>query len=82
MPDLHKTLIVSNVRRIDDESYVVDELAIATEHAPFRHKIVKGVGEQVKQTGGGSNGKHANGVNDVGEQIEQEGGINGKHSNG
>jgi len=31
------------------ERYVVDELAIATEHAPFRHKhVTKGVGSQVK----------------------------------
>jgi hypothetical protein len=38
MPDLHKTLIVANLRRIGLDQYEVDELAIATEHAPFRHK--------------------------------------------
>ena len=56
MPDLHKTLIVANVREIehaDDDlsrQYAVDELAMATEHAPFRHKISsKGVGSQLKK---------------------------------
>ena len=35
---------------IQQGSYLVDELAIATEHAPFRHKnIPKGVGTQIKQ---------------------------------
>eukprot|EP01082_Thalassiosira_pseudonana_P010310 g9453.t1 g9453 contig36:616284-616849(-) len=64
MPDLHKTLIVANVRQVvvaEDESndspgstidyskYAVDELAMGTEHAPFRHKnIPKGVGTQTK----------------------------------
>jgi len=65
MPDLHKTLIVANVREVGNDgcaddvddgggskverSYVVDELAMATEHAPFRHKNVpRGVGTQVK----------------------------------
>jgi hypothetical protein len=38
MPDLHKTLIVANLRRTSPDQYEVDELAIATEHAPFRHK--------------------------------------------
>jgi hypothetical protein len=43
MPDLHKTLILANVRAVrddhgHDQQYTVDELAIATEHAPFRHK--------------------------------------------
>ena len=29
--------------------YIVEELAIATEHAPFRHKnVMKGVGMQIK----------------------------------
>jgi hypothetical protein len=37
MPDLHKTLILANVRQVDG-LYHVDELAMATEHAPFRHK--------------------------------------------
>lgn len=31
------------------QRYVVEELAIATEHAPFRHKnVMKGVGMQIK----------------------------------
>ena len=40
MPDLHKTLILAQVRRPLDDSaeYRVEELAMATEHAPFRHK--------------------------------------------
>lgn len=34
---------------IDFSKYTVDELAIASEHAPFRHKNVpKGVGQQIK----------------------------------
>jgi hypothetical protein len=75
MPNLHKTLIVANVRTVvgqelsranfsnhkdsqtketlsnscDFQRYVVEELAIASEHAPFRHKnITKGVGQQIK----------------------------------
>jgi hypothetical protein len=50
MPDLHKTLILANPRRrrsndateivieMDDVAWVVEELAMATEHAPFRHR--------------------------------------------
>ena len=42
----HRTDAIS----IRQGSYAVDELAIATEHAPFRHKnIPKGVGTQTKQ---------------------------------
>jgi hypothetical protein len=49
MPDLHKTLILANVRE-NDEGFSVDEMAMATEHAPFRHKnTVKGVGSQSKK---------------------------------
>lgn len=40
MPDLHKTLIFANVRRDFDTTDVwnVEEIAMATEHAPFRHR--------------------------------------------
>jgi hypothetical protein len=39
MPDLHKTLILAYIRLDSSKNaYEVDELAIATEHAPFRHK--------------------------------------------
>ncbi|KAL7474247.1 hypothetical protein ACHAW6_000230 [Cyclotella cf. meneghiniana] len=75
MPNLHKTLIVANVRTAagqefsranfsnrkgsemketfsnsgDFQRYFVEELAIASEHAPFRHKnIPKAVGQQIK----------------------------------
>eukprot|EP00804_Cyclotella_cryptica_P014968 CCRYP_000582-RA/>CCRYP_000582-RA protein AED:0.03 eAED:0.03 QI:89/1/1/1/0/0.33/3/2671/166 len=76
MPNLHKTLIVANVRPVvrqecriaglsdytgsrmkdttpanscDFSSYNVEELAIASEHAPFRHKNTpRGVGQQIK----------------------------------
>ena len=75
MPNLHKTLIVANVRTVvgqefsranlsnrkgsemketfsnsgDFQRYFVEELAIASEHAPFRHKnIPKAVGQQIK----------------------------------
>jgi hypothetical protein len=64
MPGLHKTLIIACVKPvgqcltvkqcIDDEleytQYTVKELAIASEHAPFRHKNIKGVGMQIKST--------------------------------
>ena len=53
MPDLHKTLILVNLRDTANGNIVVDELAIATEHAPFRHKNQqakqKEVGLQVKK---------------------------------
>ncbi|KAL9190439.1 hypothetical protein ACHAXT_007650 [Thalassiosira profunda] len=63
MPDWHKALIVAHVRAVQYDGgkssgdggeeegarYEVDELAIATEHAPFRHKnLPRGVGSQVK----------------------------------
>jgi hypothetical protein len=49
MPDLHKTLILAHIREQQGE-FVVHEMAIATEHAPFRHKNpVKRVGEQRKK---------------------------------
>lgn len=38
MPDFHKTLILVNVRLDKEGKSIVDELAMATEHAPFRHK--------------------------------------------
>lgn len=37
---------------IDYSLYRVEELAIASEHAPFRHKKVNGVGMQVKPNKG------------------------------
>ena len=52
MPDLHKTLILAHLREKANGEIVVDELAIATEHAPFRHKNQKmknEVGSQVKK---------------------------------
>ena len=64
MPDLHKTLILANpilVEPVTDETTSgsattalpqlvrVDELAFATEHAPFRHRKTRGeVGSQRK----------------------------------
>lgn len=49
MPDLHKTLILANIKDCGS-TFVVEELAMATEHAPFRHKnAVKKVGEQLKK---------------------------------
>eukprot|EP00980_Cylindrotheca_fusiformis_P031297 scaffold26131_cov211-Cylindrotheca_fusiformis.AAC.1 len=38
MPDFHKTLILAKVRTDERGDSVVEELAMATEHAPFRHK--------------------------------------------
>jgi hypothetical protein len=45
MPDLHKTLVLVNANAAKDNigidgnnNHCVDELAITTEHAPFRHK--------------------------------------------
>jgi hypothetical protein len=44
MPDFHKTLVLVNVK--DD---AIEELAMATEHAPFRHRPApQAVGSQVK----------------------------------
>lgn len=61
MPNLHKTLILANPRKVNENQYEVDEIAIATEHAPFRHKKIaaaeaftatsKSVGEQRKRSG-------------------------------
>jgi hypothetical protein len=42
-------LVLANIRQVGDD-YVVDELAVATEHAPFRHRQApKEVGEQRKR---------------------------------
>lgn len=51
MPDLHKTLILANViGDIKQDDATIQELAMATEHAPFRHrqKLVE-VGSQRKR---------------------------------
>jgi hypothetical protein len=50
MPDLHKTLILAYVKRDKEGNATVEELAMATEHAPFRHrpKMVE-VGSQKKK---------------------------------
>lgn len=52
MPTLHKTLILANIVEQEGggQEYAVQEIAMATEHAPFRHKNVKKkVGEQRKK---------------------------------
>ena len=53
MADLHKTLIVCHVRQIPDKqhqwTHVVEEIAVASEYAPFRYKVKKDVGEQRKR---------------------------------
>lgn len=47
MPDLHKTLLLASLRRDEaTKSYTVEELAMTSEHAPFRHKHV----ERLKKT--------------------------------
>lgn len=38
MPDLHKTLLLASLRPEADGTYSVQELAMGSEHAPFRHK--------------------------------------------
>lgn len=38
MPDLHKTLVLANVKGVELHNPYVEELAITTEHAPFRHR--------------------------------------------
>jgi hypothetical protein len=44
MPDFHKTLMVVNVKGDS-----IEEIAMATEHAPFRHRPApKAIGSQVK----------------------------------
>ena len=51
MPDLHKTLILANPQFHPDGSLAkIEELAFATEHAPFRHRKQRGeVGSQRKK---------------------------------
>lgn len=50
MPTLHKTLILANIVEQAAGGYVVQEIAMTTEHAPFRHKNAKKkVGEQRKK---------------------------------
>ena len=64
MPSLHKTLILAHVHRKDVKAdcngddntmmamYTIEELAIGTEHAPFRHKkqaFIQEPGEQQKK---------------------------------
>lgn len=51
MPDFHKTLILVNVKGDS-----IEELAMASEHAPFRHRPKpKEVGGQVKKTKAATN---------------------------
>ena len=60
MPDLHKTLILAHLtpKKIEgdssgeveeDDKWDVQELAMATEHAPFRHRKTVEVGGQHKR---------------------------------
>lgn len=44
----NECVVSSKAVGIDYTQYKVEELAIASEHAPFKHKNVKGVGMQVK----------------------------------
>jgi tRNA intron endonuclease, catalytic C-terminal domain len=48
MSDYKKTLIVVHLR----EDGRIDELALGSEHAPFRHRQKVAVGEQTKKHGG------------------------------
>ncbi|KAL7510016.1 hypothetical protein ACHAXN_006925 [Cyclotella atomus] len=45
VPDIKDEM---QVDKVDYLQYKVEELAIASEHAPFKHKNIKGVGMQVK----------------------------------
>lgn len=38
LSDLHKTLILAHLRKGENDDYTVEEMALATEHAPFRHR--------------------------------------------
>jgi hypothetical protein len=52
MPDLHKTLILAHIVQNEQGDFSVEEMAIATEHAPFRHRkhnVTPKVGSQVKK---------------------------------
>jgi hypothetical protein len=52
MPDLHKTLILAHITELEADLPRKDELAIATEHAPFPHRNAMkrvGVGQQTKK---------------------------------
>lgn len=53
MSDYHKTLILVNVSEQENgDDAVVEEIALTTEHAPFRHKarIIQSAGGQTKAT--------------------------------
>ena len=50
MSSLHKTLIICTVRSdVLTGDAVIEEMAISTEHAPFRYRTKKNVGEQMKK---------------------------------
>ena len=50
MPDLHKTLILAQVKSDEKGKKTVEELAMATEHALFRHRPkMMDVGSQRKK---------------------------------
>lgn len=63
MPDLHKTLVLASITQDEHGEYRVEEMAIATEHAPFRHKkqqATPNVGSQVKKPKTTSHAKETN----------------------
>jgi hypothetical protein len=54
MSAFHKTLIVVHVQAEADGQWRVDEMAMASEHAPFRHHnnrtaVIQQAGQQVKR---------------------------------
>lgn len=50
MPDLHKTLILAHVKYDKEGKIHIQEIAVASEHAPFRHRIkFQEVGSQRKK---------------------------------
>ena len=70
MPELHKTLILAHIREVGD-GFQVEEMAIATEHAPFRHKSnTKEVGAQVKKKARTHDVMEQKGDDGHGEELE------------
>ena len=69
MPDFHKTLVLVNV-----EGDSIQELAMATEHAPFRHRPQpKEVGGQVKKKKSGQTAAaDSNGNNHKKPKLDDE----------
>jgi hypothetical protein len=80
MPDLHKTLVLCLVSGEGDDR-IVQEIAMATEHAPFRQRTKKfstSVGSQKKKKKNNQKKKNANDNNDKIDLKNTKSGNNNK----